>query len=59
MWKLGLVLLGCIIFALFILFGNASDTAGTLTQILLPALAAILIIVIAISVAPWLSNRGR
>ena len=59
MWKLGLVLLGCIIFALFILFGNASDMAGTLTQILLPALAAILIIVIAISVAPWLSNRGR
>ena len=59
MWKLGLVLLGCIIFALFIVFGNSSDITGNLSQILLPALAAIFIIVIAISVAPWLSNRGH
>ena len=56
MWKFAFALLGFIIFA--VLFGLFS-TAGDFTMILLPALAAIFIIVIAISIAPWLSNRGH
>jgi hypothetical protein len=56
MWKFAFALLGFIIFA--VLFGLFSTT-GDLALILLPAFAAIFIIVIAVSIAPWLSNRGH
>ena len=59
MRKLALALLGVIIFAVLFSFGNASGTAGNLVWILFTGFAAIFIIVIAISIAPWLSNRGR
>ena len=59
MWKLGLVLLGFIIFAVLFSLGDASGAAGNLIQILFTAFAAIFIIVVAISIAPWLSNQGR
>ena len=59
MRKLALALLGVIIFAVLFSLGNASDTAGNLVRILFTGFAAIFIIVIAISIAPWLSNRSR
>lgn len=59
MRKPALALLGIIIFAGLFSLWNAFSTAGDFTMILLPALAAIFIIVIAISIAPWLSNRGH
>ena len=58
MWKLGLALLGFIIFAVFFSLGDASGAAGNLARVLFTAFAAIFIIVVAISIAPWLSNRG-
>ena len=59
MRKLALALLGVIIFAVLFSLGNATGTAGNLARILFTALAAIFIIVIAIIIGPWLSNRSR
>jgi hypothetical protein len=59
MRKLVQVLLGFIILVGLFSLWNAFSTVGDFTQILLPALAAIFIIVIAISIVPWLSNRGH
>jgi uncharacterized membrane protein len=55
MWKFALALVGFIIFV--VLFGLFSTT-GDLALILLPAFAAIFIIVIAIGIAPWLHDRS-
>jgi lipopolysaccharide export LptBFGC system permease protein LptF len=59
MWKLGLALIGCIIFAVLFSLGDASGAAGNLVYILFTAFAALFIVVVAISIAPWLSKRGR
>ena len=59
MWKLALALLGFIIFAVLFSLGNATGTAGNLVRILFTGFAAIFIVVIAISIGPWLSNRSR
>ena len=59
MLKLGLVLLGFIIFILLFTIGNASDNGGDFSQILLPALAAIFVMVGTIGIAPWLYEKSR
>jgi hypothetical protein len=52
-----LVLLGFILFAGLFSLWNAFSTTGDFTLILLPGLAAIFIIVVAISIGPWLKKN--
>ena len=54
-----LVLLSVIIFAGLFSLWNAFSTEGDFTQILLPALAAIFIIVVAMRIGPWLKKKDR
>ena len=54
-----LVLLGFILFAGLFSLWNAFSTTGDFTLILLPGLAAIFIIVVAISIGPWLKKKDR
>ncbi|MBZ0301605.1 MAG: hypothetical protein K8J31_17800 [Anaerolineae bacterium] len=58
MWKVVLTLLGFLIFAVLFSLGDASGAAGSLAQILFTGLAAIFIMIVAISIAPWLNDRG-
>jgi hypothetical protein len=58
MRKLFLALLGFIIFAGLYSLWNAFSTAGDFTLFLLPALATVFIILVVISVGPWLKNRS-
>ena len=55
MKKLGLALLGIIIVILLLTIGNASDNGS----ILLPALAAIFIMMSVIGIAPWLYKKSH
>jgi hypothetical protein len=58
MWKVVLTLLGFLIFAVLFSLGDTSGAAGSLVQILFTGLAAIFIMIVAISIAPWLNDRG-
>jgi len=57
MYKLALVVMGVFIFAVLFSLGSTSGPAGSLVLILFTGFAAIFIIVVAISIAPWFSNR--
>jgi hypothetical protein len=59
MWKLALALLGFTIFAVLFSLGSTSGAAGDLILILFTAFTAIFIMGIAISIAPWLSDKSH
>jgi SNF family Na+-dependent transporter len=59
MWRLALVLLGFIIFAVLFSLGNVSGTGGELLKLVFTALAAIFIMVLATIIAPMFGDRGR
>jgi hypothetical protein len=58
MGKVTLVLVGFIIFSVLFGLGNTVDTAGNLARLLFTAFGAIFIMVLAISIAPWIHDKG-
>ena len=57
MWKFTIGLLGLISVAVLFRLSISADVAYELAQIVLPAVGAIVIMGLAISVAPWLDRN--